>query len=96
MPTRHEVPLHGTVRHLSPYVGFGFIETRDGREIYFHKNSVLNDGFDKLDIGAEVRFEMAEGFQAVRVESAAGFEAVRSEMAEGFRLQGKPNRNALA
>jgi ribosomal subunit interface protein len=56
----HEVPLHGKVRHLSSYEGFGVIETRDGNEIYFHRNSVLNGGFDKLEIGAEVRFDMAE------------------------------------
>ena len=56
----HEVPPHGNVQHISPYEGFGFIETRDGREIYFHRNSVLNGAFEKLEIGAEVRFEVAE------------------------------------
>jgi len=41
---------------------YGRIETPDNRVIYFHRNSVLNDGFDKLDIGSEVRFveEMGE------------------------------------
>ncbi len=57
----HEVPPHGIVSHLSPYEGFGFIKTPEDNEIYFHKNAVLNGGFDKLEVGAEVRFEMAEG-----------------------------------
>lgn len=40
---------------------FGFLETPDGREIYFHRNSVLNNGFDKLQVGMHVRFVEEEG-----------------------------------
>ncbi len=53
--------------------GFGFIETPDGREIYFHRNSVLNDGFPRLDVGTRVTFaeEMGEkGPQATTVHIA--------------------------
>jgi cold shock CspA family protein len=39
--------------------GYGFIRTEDGREFYFHKNSVLNNDFDRLEIGTGVRY--AEG-----------------------------------
>jgi cold shock CspA family protein/ribosome-associated translation inhibitor RaiA len=52
----HEEPPHGHVVRLFADDGYGFIEAADGREFYFHRNSVLNDGFDKLEIGAEVRF----------------------------------------
>jgi cold shock CspA family protein len=51
--------------------GYGFILSVDGREFYFHKNSVLNDGFDRLRIGTGVRFvETAgeEGPQASTVQ----------------------------
>ena len=45
------------VERLFPDGGYGFLKTAvDGREIYFHKNSVLYGGFDKLKIGTEVRF----------------------------------------
>ena len=37
--------------------------TPDGREIYFHRNSVLEPGFDRLDMGAEVRFAEEQGEQ---------------------------------
>ena len=57
----HEVPLHGKVLRLFPYEGYGFIAASDGREIYFHKNSVLRDGFDQLEVGSEVRLVVAEG-----------------------------------
>jgi len=41
--------------------GYGFIETFEGRELYFHRNSVLHDDFNRLDIGTGVRFVAAEG-----------------------------------
>jgi cold shock CspA family protein len=41
--------------------GYGFIRTKDGREMYFHRNSVLNNDFQRLKIGTGVRFEEAPG-----------------------------------
>ena len=57
----HEPPLHGTVARLFPYEGYGFIALSDGNEIYFHKNSVTGAGFDKLEVGAEVRVSLQLG-----------------------------------
>ncbi|MEW6001132.1 MAG: HPF/RaiA family ribosome-associated protein [Nitrospirota bacterium] len=51
---------HGVISKLYPEEGYGFIRTIGGREIYFHRNSVL-DGFEKLKIGSEVRFEEEQG-----------------------------------
>lgn len=59
----HETPPHGKVSHLSPEDGYGRIETPDGRDIYFHRNSVLDNAFDKLEIGNEVRFNEEQGEQ---------------------------------
>lgn len=42
---------------------YGFIKTGDGREIYFHGNSVLNGDFDRLEVGTGVRFVEEEGVQ---------------------------------
>ena len=55
----HEVPPHGRISRIAP--DHGFIQTPDGREIYFHANSVLNDKFTELDIGSEVRFSETTG-----------------------------------
>ncbi len=52
---------HGWVGRLAPEDGFGFIETSDGREIYFHRNAVLNGGFERLSVGCEVRFTEEDG-----------------------------------
>jgi cold shock CspA family protein len=40
--------------------GYGFLESEDGRPIYFHGNSVL-DGFDRLKVGTRVRFSEEAG-----------------------------------
>lgn len=58
---RHEASPHGKVSRLSAADDHGFIETSDGREIYFHRNAVVNGGFDRLKPGAAVRFAESDG-----------------------------------
>ncbi|HEX9732213.1 MAG TPA: cold shock domain-containing protein [Thermoanaerobaculia bacterium] len=40
--------------------GYGFLKTPEGREIFFHRNAVLDD-FAGLDEGTEVRFVESTG-----------------------------------
>jgi cold shock CspA family protein/ribosome-associated translation inhibitor RaiA len=58
----HEGTPTGTVVRLDPSGEFGFLETGDGREIYFHRNSVLDGTFSRLAVGSRVTFaeEMGE------------------------------------
>jgi cold shock CspA family protein len=49
------------VTKLVPDRDFGFLTTAEGREVYFHRNSVLNDAFDQLEVGTEVAFAEEEG-----------------------------------
>ena len=60
---RHEEIPTGHVVRLFPEEGFGFIHLPDGREVYFHRNSVLESAFDRLRIGARVRFLEEQGDQ---------------------------------
>jgi len=74
-PEARARPGRGRVSRLFPWEGFGFLETPDGREIYFHRNSVLLDGFERLEVGTEVRYaeeEGNEGPQASSVSAAGG------------------------
>ncbi|MGB7917202.1 MAG: HPF/RaiA family ribosome-associated protein [Rhodomicrobium sp.] len=57
----HEVAPHGVIAELHSEADYGFIASGDGREIYFHRNSVADGGFDVLHIGQEVRFSETEG-----------------------------------
>lgn len=59
----HDIRPHGHISKLFPQSGYGFIETPEGREVYFHANSVLDSNFDELGIGGEVTFEEELGDQ---------------------------------
>jgi len=52
----------GTVDRLFPEENYGFLATPDGRQVYFHRDSVLDRHFNRLRIGSAVRFaeEMGE------------------------------------
>lgn len=52
----HEPAPLARVVKLFPVEDYGFIETHDGRELYFHKNSVLQPGFEYLKVGSQVQF----------------------------------------
>jgi len=57
----HEVPLHGRIARVFPQESYGFIETSDGRDIYFHKNSLPKGEFEALALGEQVRFVEEQG-----------------------------------
>lgn len=57
----HEIIPHARVGKLFPEKGYGFLELPDGREIYFHKNSVLEAAFDRMEVGMEVHFAEEQG-----------------------------------
>ena len=59
---RHEEAV-AFVSRLFPEAGYGFIRTADGRDVYFHRNSVADGDFDRLSIGTQVRFEEGEGLK---------------------------------
>ena len=70
----HQPAALARVSKLFPIEDYGFLQTPDGREVYFHKNSVLSPGFDHLEVGAQVHFaeELGEkGPQASTVRIVA-------------------------
>jgi cold shock CspA family protein/ribosome-associated translation inhibitor RaiA len=67
----HERPPIGTVVQLDPLGEFGLLESSDGQEIYFHRNSVLDGDYARLAVGSRVTYaeEMGEkGPQASTVK----------------------------
>lgn len=62
-------PQHGRISEVIPMLDYGRIETSDGRSIYFHRNSVINANFDKLDVGMEVRFSEEAGEEGPQASS---------------------------
>jgi cold shock CspA family protein len=61
---------HGRVCYLEPALDYGKIETADGRQVYFHRNSVIDASFDDLELGAELRFIEEAGEKGPQASSA--------------------------
>jgi cold shock CspA family protein len=58
---QHDGQPIGTVARLDGHGEFGFIQAADGQEIYFHRNSVLNNEFGKLKVGTRVTYAEQAG-----------------------------------
>jgi len=58
--THEELPV-ARVTRLFTDKGYGFLTAADGREIYFHRDAVLNGGFARLKVGTSVTFAEEAG-----------------------------------
>lgn len=72
------------VTQLFPEEGYGFLRDLDGQEIYFHRNSVLNDDFERLTLGTGVHCFVQDGEEGprastVQIVSKPGARADKSE-----------------
>lgn len=67
----HEEPAHGRISSLIAEKEYGFIDSVDGVEVYFHRNAVTGRGFNRLKVGDEVRFVLhpAEGEKGPQASS---------------------------
>jgi cold shock CspA family protein/ribosome-associated translation inhibitor RaiA len=65
----HPTPRRATVVRMFPSQDYGFLRTPDGREIYFHRNSLVDADFDHLDPGTEVHYVEEEGEQGPQAAS---------------------------
>ena len=70
----------GQVAEITPEQDFGFLMTKEGGLLYFHRNSLLNGDFDRLERGDEVHYneDMGDTGQIatkVRVKRNGGSES---------------------
>jgi cold shock CspA family protein/ribosome-associated translation inhibitor RaiA len=82
-------PARGRVSRLFPWEGYGFLETPDGREVYFHRNSVLRGGFDRLATGTRVRFTEEEGDHGPQASTVEAGRLRRSGQRQGLVRRGR-------
>src|SRR5215469_11337224 len=76
----HPAPLQARVSELFANRDYGFITTAEGKELYFHRNSVMDRPFEELKRGDTVHFVEAAGDTgptAAKVWSAKGKEQQR-------------------
>ncbi len=57
----HDIEPVARVVKIFPEDDYGFLEAADGHHIYFHRNAVLEEGFDRLEVGTMVTFAEEEG-----------------------------------
>jgi cold shock CspA family protein len=74
------------VHKLFPNEGYGFLRTVDTQdEIYFHRNSVLHDDFDRLTIGMGVRYMAEQGEKGLQATSVQIVDRPRTPVEAPFR-----------
>lgn len=58
----HVAPPRGVIARVFQDRGYGFIAAdEDGREVYFHRNAVIGERFERLAEGTKVRFAEEDG-----------------------------------
>ncbi len=51
----------GTIKKLVQDKGFGFIQSSDGADVFFHHSSVEDRQFDNLTEGQQVEYTVEQG-----------------------------------
>ena len=51
----------GSVKWFNSSKGYGFIQQKDGEDVFVHFNSIISDGFKTLDENDKVEFKVTEG-----------------------------------
>jgi cold shock CspA family protein/ribosome-associated translation inhibitor RaiA len=80
----HEPAPRARISKLLPVEGYGYLETPGGREIYFHRNSVTNEGFDQLKIGTTVRFVEGAGEKGPQASTVKRVRDRRTQRSEAL------------
>lgn len=57
----HEEHRTARIKFVNADEDYGFLQTEDGREIYFHRNALANTNLDDLEKGAEVMYVEEQG-----------------------------------
>ena len=63
--------MRGKVKWFNNDKGYGFIEYKEGEDIFVHYSTILSDGFKTLVEGQYVEFNLVEtskGYQALNVK----------------------------
>lgn len=81
---RHPVE-QAQVIEIFPERGYGFLETLEGRRLYFHRNSVLHGAFADLATGSRVRFSEEKGEQGPQASTVSLIRPSRERRAKAHR-----------
>ena len=74
----HDGPVYARVVRIYPEQDYGFIETPEHVNLYFHRAVVKDDKFDQLEVGSEVFYAEADE------EGAVGPQASSIQLVKGM------------
>jgi cold shock protein len=66
----------GKIKKLVQERGFGFISDTDGREVFFHKSSIIDAQFESLSEEQTVEFEVEKSPKGPRAINVKPVQAV--------------------
>jgi len=52
----HDTPMHGHIMRINPANDFGFLRTAQGSQLWFHRNSVMNEELETFAEGDPVHY----------------------------------------
>jgi cold shock CspA family protein len=52
--------MRGRIKSFVRGQGTGYIRDQSGRDVFFHKGDVMDKGYNDLEVGAEVSFEVID------------------------------------
>jgi len=61
--------MNGTIKRLVSDKGFGFVQTADGTEYFFHQSACVGVRFDDLREGQALTFDKGQGPKGPRAEN---------------------------
>ena len=58
----------GTVKWFNGAKGYGFIERKEGEDVFVHFNAIVGDGYRNLEEGQRVEFMVTQGAKGPQAE----------------------------
>ena len=52
----HDTPMHGHIMRINPNNDFGFLRSAEGTQLWFHRNSVMNEELESFAEGDPVHY----------------------------------------
>ena len=71
--------MEGTVKWFSAKKGYGFIETKEGKDVFVHYSAISGEGYKNIDKGDRVTFEIAEAAKGEQAQNVVIVEAAKSK-----------------
>lgn len=74
---RPDLDSVGRVREVFRGEGYGFIETEDGGEVYFHRNDIREGSFEQLEKGTPVAYSEESGEEGPQASAVRPYPSSR-------------------